>query len=677
LIQGVPEVPRDTRADYRTDIDGLRAIAVLLVILHHYGVPGFRGGFIGVDIFFVISGFLIGGHIARDIQAGHFSLLRFYDRRIRRILPALFVMYALVLAAGAVVLFAPDLYFLSRIGAYVIAFLGNYALYLNAGLYGGQFADHVVLLHTWSLAVEEQFYLLFPLLMMGTAALFRRRYAAVLWPLTLVSFVSCIVVVRISPITAFYLAPFRAWELLAGALLGIGTISAPAVPSVRTAAAVLGLVLVAAADMLSNSSSPNPSELTLVPCAGACLILYASCDRSSITGKLLGNWIMRRIGLWSYSLYLYHWPLLLLVQYYAMDPLSAWIRCWLVAGTFLLGALSWRYVEQPFRRRNAPADQRMSYALAAMCGAVLMVATFTLHRQSEPTRYSALERVRFPTQTADQLRCKETSPEMSKGPACVLGDASAPITALVWGDSHAVAILPAINAVAARHRQAAMFAEMGRCPPLLGVFVRDLAPGQSAAVRSWMDARALGHGVRCKRHNDGVLEWILQNHVATVLLVGHWIANTEDRYQSVLSDDESGDNNSGQQNAAVFRRGLERLLVVLEREHVRVFLLEDAPQNELSVPYALAARHRLGLTRDLGISRTAYDAQQRSAAQIFTDLHERYGLRLLRPQDILCAGGECAIDRDGVPLYVDDEHLSVDGAMLLTPILDAIVDGRP
>jgi peptidoglycan/LPS O-acetylase OafA/YrhL len=668
---------REIRLIHRTDIDGLRAIAVLLVILHHYGVPGFGGGFIGVDVFFVISGFLIGGNIARDIRAGRFSLLDFYDRRIRRILPALFVMYALVLAAGTVVLFAPDLHFLSRIGAYVIAFLGNYALYRNAGLYGGQFADHVVLLHTWSLAVEEQFYLLFPLLMVATSALFRRRYAAVLWPLTLISFVSCIVVVRISPMTAFYLAPFRAWELLAGALLATGTITAPAVSSVRTAAAVLGLVLVAAADVLSGSSSPNPGELTLVPCAGACLILYASCDRGSVTGKLLGNGIMRRIGLWSYSLYLYHWPLLLLAQYYALEPLSLWIRCWLVAGTFLLGALSWRYVEQPFRRRRAPVNRRRSFALAAVSGVVLMAATFTLHRQTEPTRYSALERVRFPSQTADQLRCKETSPEMGKGPACVLGDASAPITTLVWGDSHAVAILPAINEVAARHRQAAMFAEMGRCPPLLGAFVRDLAPGQSAAVRSWMDARGLGHGVQCKRHNDAVLEWVLQNHVATVLLVGHWIANTEDSYQSVLSDDEGGNNHASQQNAAVFRRGLERLLAVLEREHVRVFLLEDAPQNEWNVPYALAARRRLGLTRDIGISRAAYDAQQRSAAQIFTDLHARYGLRLLRPQDILCAGGECAADRGGVPLYVDNEHLSADGALLLTPILDAVVDGRP
>ena len=144
----------DRTDDHRTDIDGLRAIAVLLVILHHYSVPGFRGGFVGVDVFFVISGFLIAAHIDADIRAGRFSLVAFYERRIRRILPALFAMYALVLLVGALVLFAPDLRFLSRIGAYVIPFLANLALYRNAGIYGGQFADQVVLLHTWSLAVD-------------------------------------------------------------------------------------------------------------------------------------------------------------------------------------------------------------------------------------------------------------------------------------------------------------------------------------------------------------------------------------------------------------------------------------------------------------------------------------------------------------------------------------------
>jgi peptidoglycan/LPS O-acetylase OafA/YrhL len=628
---------------------------VLLVILYHYGVPGFGGGFIGVDVFFVISGFLIASHIARDIRAGRFSLLDFYERRIRRILPAFFAMYALVLLAGALVLFPPDLRFLSRIGAYVVPFLANYALYRNAGIYGGQFADHVVLLHTWSLAVEEQFYLCFPLLMLAIAGAFRGRYAGVLWPLTLVSLVLCIVEGRISPLAAFYLAPFRAWELLAGALLALGNFAPPRAAYVRSGAAVLGLLLLAAADLLLSTTSPYPGELTLLPCAGAGLILYAGCDRSIAVGRLLGNGMMRRIGLWSYSLYLYHWPLLLLVQYYAFDPLSTSIRCALLAATFLLGALSWRYVEQPFRGPNALLERRILYAAAAVSGAVLTVVTLSMYRATEPQRYTTQDRIHFPRDTADQARCRDTSPEVADRPSCILGDKAAPINAILWGDSHALAMLPAVDAAFARHHEAAMFAHRSGCPPLVGAYVRDRVFGESSVLRPWLDAAGVGRGAMCKRHYDAVLAWIVQNRIRTVILAGHWIANIRD-----------------QENAAVFARALERLLVVLQHEHVRVFLLEDVPQNTLSVPYELASARRLGLDRDFRLSRTAYEAQQQSATRIFAQLQQRYELRILMPQDILCAGGMCAIARGEAPLYVDDEHLASTGAMIVEPALEAV-----
>jgi peptidoglycan/LPS O-acetylase OafA/YrhL len=650
----------------------LRAIAVLLVILYHYAVPGFRGGFVGVDVFFVISGFLIAAHIARDIRAGHFSLLAFYERRIRRILPALFGMYALVLLAGAVVLFPPDLHFLSRIGAYVVAFLANYPLYRNAGAYGGEFADHVVLLHTWSLAVEEQFYLFFPLLMLAIAGLCRARYAAVLWPLALLSLAVCIVAVRVSPLAAFYLAPFRAWELLAGALLAVRNFAPPRTAYLRTGAAVLGLLLLAAADLLLSTASPYPSELTLLPCVGAGLILYARCGRSAAVGRLLGNWVMRRVGLWSYSLYLYHWPLLLLVQYYAFDPLSTALRCTLLAATFLLGALSWRYVEQPFRGASGLLERRTLFAVAVMSGVVLAIATFALFRATEPQRYTPQAQIRFPHDTADQARCRGASPEVTGRPPCILGDKAAPITAVLWGDSHAVAMLPAVDAALASHHQAAMFAHRARCPALSGVYVRDPVPGESSALRPWLDASGVGVGTLCKRHNDAVLEWIVRNRIRTVILAGHWIAYTGDRFLGRLTDAQSPDNDSLQENAGIFARGLERLLAVLQHERVRVFLLEDAPHNAFNVPYALASARRLGLDRDLRISHADYDAQQQVATQIFTRLQKQYGLRILKPQDILCAGGMCAITRGEASLYNDAEHLSPAGAVLVEPVLDAV-----
>lgn len=650
----------------------MRAIAVLLVILHHYGVPGFRGGFVGVDVFFVISGFLIAAHIARDIRAERFSLLAFYERRIRRIFPALFVMYALVLVAGVAVLFPPDLHFFSKIGAYVVPFLANFALYRNAVLYGGEFADHVVLLHTWSLAVEEQFYMLFPLLMLAIAGLCRRRYAAVLWPLALISLALCIVGVRISTLAAFYLAPFRAWELLAGALLAVGNFAPPRTACVRNSAAALGLLLLVVADLLLSTASLYPGELTLLPCVGAGLILYAGCDRSLAMGCLLGNGVMRRIGLWSYSLYLYHWPLLSLAQYYAFDPLSTSMRCALLAATFLLGALSWRYVEQPFRGPGALFKRRTLYALAAVSGAVLAVATFSIHRATEPQEYTAQDRIRFPADTAGQVRCGSASPELTGRPACILGDKTASINAVLWGDSHALAVLPAVDEAFARHHEAVILAEQGGCPPLVGTYVRDPVFGNSSLLRPWLDAAGIGRAPRCKRHNDAVLAWIIQHRIPTIILAGHWIAYTGDHFSFRLTDSSSPDNESSQENAAVFARGLERLVIILRHEGVRVVLLEDVPHNLLSVPYELASARRLGLQRDFRMTRTQYETEQQTATQVFTRLQQRYGLRILRPQDILCEGGACAIAHGEASLYIDGEHLAPEGATFVEPAVEAL-----
>jgi peptidoglycan/LPS O-acetylase OafA/YrhL len=661
---------RDRAADYRTDIDGLRAISVLLVILHHYGVPGFRGGFVGVDVFFVISGFLIAAHIDAEIRAGRFSLLAFYERRIRRILPALFAMYALVLLAGTIVLFPPDLRFLSRIGAYVVPFLANLALYRNAGAYGGQFADQVVLLHTWSLAVEEQFYLFFPVLMLAIAALCRARYAIVLWPLALLSLAACIIEVRCYPQAAFYLAPFRAWELLAGALLALGKFAPPRTAGMRTGAALLGLVLIAVADGFLSTDSPYPGELTLLPCLSAVLILYAACDRNSAAGALLSHGIVRRIGLWSYSLYLVHWPLLLLARYYAFDPLDLATRCVLLGATLLLGALSWRYVEQPFRGPNALLDRRGLFAVAAVSGIALIGATVAIHRATDPRRYDNVDRIRFPSESGAQVACHLSSLEMTQVPPCILGDRSTPVRTAVWGDSHVGAMLPAINSAFMRHHEAAQFVK-GGCAALLGVYPRERAPGQPRAVRSWMDAAGIGHGVTCERHNADVLSWIIQQRFTTVIMGGHWIANTEARFSGVLTDAQSPDND-GADNAEVFARGLARLLAELQRAHVRVFLLEDVPEYPYSVPYGLASARRLDLHRDLGTSRAAYEVQQRSVTQLFRQFQQQYGLRILKPQDILCSGGRCAIARGEAPFYRDNEHLATTGAMTVEPIFDAI-----
>jgi hypothetical protein len=367
---------------------------------------------------------------------------------------------------------------------------------------------------------------------------------------------------------------------------------------------------------------------------------------------------------------------LVLAQYYAFDPLSVSLRCVLLASTFLLGALSWRYVEQPFRGPSALLGRPALYGIAAASGVALVLATFVLHRATDPRHYGAREHELFPADTADQARCRNTSPEDTHRPSCKIGDNSAPVEAILWGDSHALAILPAVDAAYARHHEAAIFAQTGGCPPLLGVHVRDFSKAESNLLRSWIDAHGFGRSERCKRHSEAVLNWIASNHIGTVILAAHWIAYTEDKHTRRLTDSQTPENYSMLDNAAVFSRGLDRILGALERAHVRVFVLDDAPQSLVDVPYALASAQRLHLDRELRISRVTYEAQQHSAAAIFARLQKRYGFRILKPQDLLCAGGMCSIARNDAPLYRDGEHLSELGAMISEPALEAIWDTR-
>jgi peptidoglycan/LPS O-acetylase OafA/YrhL len=337
---------------YRPEIDGLRAVAVLSVVLYHLEAPGFSGGYSGVDVFFVISGFLIGGQIAEDLEQGRFSLIGFYERRARRILPALFAVLVLVMAAGAVVLTPPDFGQLAGVAGSVIALVPNLRMLQLVGGPSGAATQLSPLAHTWSLGIEEQFYLAFPLLMLAIAKFARGRYAPSLVFLGLVSLLACLVASRDASLEDFYLPWFRAWELLLGAVVAIGP-PAPRSPLVRQVLALGGLGLIAIADLLLYRGMPYPSELTLLPCLGAALILVAEVGEGGFAGRVLANPPMRWIGLWSYSIYLIHWPLLILALRWKGAPLDPWERAVILPAGLGLAALSWRLVERPFRRKGS------------------------------------------------------------------------------------------------------------------------------------------------------------------------------------------------------------------------------------------------------------------------------------------------------------------------------------
>ena len=365
---------------YRADIDGLRALAVVPVLFYHAGIPGFPGGFVGVDIFFVISGYLICGMINADIRNRLFSLGEFYKRRVLRILPALFVMF-LVTSVFAYIYFLPvELEDYARSLASAVGSAANIYFAGTAGYFDAP-AETKPLLHTWSLGVEEQFYFIVPLLMLfiWRAA---PKHARLLFALAAaLSFAAAIAVSFRNPTFVFYLAPFRAWELALGALLAIGFFPAPQTAFGKNACGAARMLLLLGAIFLGS-----PSALLLMvslASIGTTLVIASSEAGVSAVGRLLSLRPVVFIGLISYSLYLWHWPLIVFQRTdQLLLPNSSGIaaKLALVALSIGIAFLSWKFVEMPFRKARA-ASKRVVFGIASMatasavalCGLVLFV----------------------------------------------------------------------------------------------------------------------------------------------------------------------------------------------------------------------------------------------------------------------------------------------------------------
>lgn len=496
-----------TLIKYRPDIDGLRAVAVLAVVLHHLSAPLVPGGYVGVDVFFVISGYLITSIIRREIAEGQFTFARFYERRARRIFPALFAMLAITLVVGYFLLLPSDMAGTLRGALGTLFFASNMVFWRD--LANGYFAatDTALnpLLHTWSLAVEEQFYVFFPILL-----LFCYRYARqyIVWVLIICAAVSlggAALLIESKSVAVFFLSPFRAWELFSGALLAFN-----AVPPLRsrsrtfrelTAAAGLAAILVAC--FVYDNKTTFPGLTALIPVLGAAAIIHAGASGSSFVGNLLQLRPIVYIGLISYSLYLWHWPLIVLFRYAMdMEPLTSWIPALLVA-SLLMGSLSYHFIEQPFRR-GARFGRKFVFSSSAVFASLLAVVSFGgLVRDGFETRFSAevvkLDKARTP---AIPLRDCDNRPQRNW---CELGISTAMPSILLWGDSHALAWAPAIDVSLQNAHQRALFATSSGCPPLLGIMNKD----KSA----------------CGQQNAVVMSYLLAHpEIKTVVMAAYWSA---------------------------------------------------------------------------------------------------------------------------------------------------------
>jgi peptidoglycan/LPS O-acetylase OafA/YrhL len=342
----------DINTGHRSDIDGLRSLAIIPVLLYHTGFTRFHGGFVGVDVFFVISGYLIAQILHREIQDDRFSLLRFYDRRIRRIFPALFVVVAFTLVAAEFFLLPSELVdFGHSIESAILFFSNMYFLsqtdYFNVAL------QNSPLLHTWSLAVEEQYYIFFPLLLYALRSFGNNSRWLTLAGVAALSFAASVVLVHGSlQQIAFYSAPARAWELLAGALLAIGTLPVSRTYWLNEAMASLGVMLILGSSLIYSQYMAFPGAAAVAPCLGAMLIIYAGQSGRTLTGRILSTPPLVFTGLISYSLYLWHWPIIVFAHLELVGALTTTQKLAIIVASYGVATASWKFVETPFRLRR-------------------------------------------------------------------------------------------------------------------------------------------------------------------------------------------------------------------------------------------------------------------------------------------------------------------------------------
>jgi peptidoglycan/LPS O-acetylase OafA/YrhL len=374
---------------YRADIDGLRAVAVLSVVAFHIGWSRFGGGFVGVDVFFVISGYLISSIIFAEIKDSRFTIGGFYERRIRRIFPALIAMLAVASVVAYIYLLPGELVDYAKSMLAAAGSASNVYFWWHSGYFSLPLSKP--LLHTWSLAVEEQFYISFPLFLLGVRRFFPQRLRTSVVILFVASFVaSCVVVVRNSE-TAFYMPYTRAWELLLGTLLSLHIFPPLRAAWLRNLATLGGMGMIMWSVLFYSQATLFPGFSALLPCVGSGLIIWAGEAGASVVGSVLSWRPVVFIGLISYSLYLWHWPVVVLrhmgmlagpgsialgghsVSSHRLDMLIE------VAFSFLLAVLSWRFVERPFRSGALRLSRRPLFALTGVAVALLLgVAGWTV-----------------------------------------------------------------------------------------------------------------------------------------------------------------------------------------------------------------------------------------------------------------------------------------------------------
>jgi peptidoglycan/LPS O-acetylase OafA/YrhL len=625
---------------YRPDIDALRGLAVLMVVLYH-GEMVFPGGYVGVDVFFVISGFLITNGIARDLARGEFSLLGFWDRRIRRIQPALCVMVALTLLVGWAVMLPGDVEDLANSAYAQTAMIAN-VFFWRAGGYFEAPADGKPLLHTWSLAVEEQFYVLFPLLLAAMQKRFLPQRYSILLMLCVTSFAVSVYGAFNHPSATYFLLPTRAWELGMGALLSLSTNVRMLSPTPRTRelTAVAGLSLILGSGLLFNEKTVFPGTSALLPCVGASLFIVANGNGMSKAGKFLSAKPLLFVGLVSYSFYLWHWPCLAIAKYWMIEGMSWPMRLAMIIFSFVLAVFSWKYVESPFLaprwKRTVPSRSVLLGVSLPLLGCIALAYAI---RGANVPFWIPKDAIQLAMASKQYTNLQVSVDDARAGNFGPIGDRyHGAADFLLWGDSHAMSLLPCLEKLALEYRVQGLAATHSITAPLLDfTYFDDAGLDKETPVFA-----------------NTVIDFVRQNGIKEVVIAGLWSAYF----------DASRDGTTNGEFAA----SLKKTIFELRSNGVRVSIMQEVPRQKTSQFPKLLARTRImcGNVDAVGVRLTEHLARVRAVNDKIESLAGP-DVDILDPSAFFFGeDGFCRIRKNDTCYFSDAQHLTAAGSFLLS-----------
>jgi peptidoglycan/LPS O-acetylase OafA/YrhL len=649
--------------DYRKDIDGLRAVAVLPVVFYHAGFNAVQGGFLGVDVFFVISGFLITKILLNELENDSFSLITFYERRARRILPALFAMLFLTTIMAYIFLLPSEFRGYSQSLVSVVAFMSNVYFYLNIDYFSIS-AAQMPLLHTWSLAIEEQYYLFFPLLLLWIW----KKCKQFILPSFLIIFIFSLSYMlwlnHESKISAsFYWIFPRAWELMAGSVCAYWSRDR----NDKGFLANIGLTILLVSIFTWSKDIPHPSVYTIIPVVGTCLILLYS-HNTCAAYKILSNRLFVAIGLISYSLYLWHQPIFAfmsiksnLIHYDVQTPLGLFL-------TFLLAYLSYKFIETPLRNKNK-FNKQFIFSMSTIFLALFGLGGLYSHlNQGVPSRFKDVVLYTDSiTSSPKRNLCHSYNTNYIKPEdACTF--ISDDVSWASFGDSHTVEMSYALANELEKHDIGIRQHSYTDCPPSLNYKTNgnELCSQWINETLSFLEAdNSISHVLLGFRYSYGIYGDNVQSYP---LIPTNVTLNIQS--EAVLSDEEK---------LLIYWESLEEIIKRLLDSNKTIILLGPIPElpvhiEKITFPNSIFQNTLMFPNLNLITTRDYYDRRHLFILERMRGLSFSENLLFIPVYDLLCKYEGCPAVIEGSALYFDDDHLSLGGAKIL---IDRFLESNP